>query len=48
MRISLRIYLSHDFFMELLSFGANVKVVQPESLAKKIKEALKANLEQYE
>lgn len=48
MRISLHIYLSHDFFMELLSFGANVKVIQPESLVKKLKEALKANLEQYE
>jgi len=30
--IKLTLYITHDFFMEILSFGENVKVIQPESL----------------
>ncbi len=35
-RVSLRIYPTHDFIMELLSFGAEVKVLEPLWLAKKV------------
>ncbi len=30
--IKLTLYITHDFIMEILSFGENVKVIQPESL----------------
>lgn len=36
-RIKLKIFLTHDFFMELLSYGENVKVIQPKSLKDKLK-----------
>ena len=36
--IKLTIFITHDFIMELLSFGDNVKVIKPQSLIKKIKE----------
>ena len=35
--IKLSLYLTHDFFMEVLSFGENVKVIQPESLISDLK-----------
>lgn len=35
-RISLQLYLTHDFFMELLSFGNEVKVIQPKALQTRI------------
>lgn len=37
LRISLKLYPTHDFFMELLSFGENVKVIAPKSLVKQLK-----------
>lgn len=37
LRISLKLYPTHDFFMELLSFGENVKVIAPESLVNHLK-----------
>lgn len=36
-RIQLKICVTHDFVMELLSFGDNVKVLKPKSLAKELK-----------
>ncbi len=36
LRISLRVHINHDFFMELLSFGNEMKVIQPESLKAEI------------
>ena len=47
LRISLNIYLTHDFKMELLSFGENVKVVEPKYFAKEIKEIYQSALKQY-
>lgn len=37
-RIKLTLFVTHDFVMELLSFGKNVKIVQPKSLAEEVKE----------
>lgn len=46
-RIKLNMYATHDLKMELLSMGANVKVIQPESLKNEIIHLLKKNLKQY-
>lgn len=32
LKIKLKVYLTHDFLMEILSYGSNVKVIQPKSL----------------
>ncbi|WP_099365429.1 helix-turn-helix transcriptional regulator [Sphingobacterium sp. 1.A.4] len=32
LRIRLRLFITHDFFMELLSFGQNLKVLSPQTL----------------
>jgi predicted DNA-binding transcriptional regulator YafY len=45
LRISLNIYLTHDFKMEILSFGENVKVIEPQDFAEELKETYKAALE---
>lgn len=37
LRIELLIYLTHDFFMELLSLGSNVRVIEPKELGMKLK-----------
>lgn len=37
LRIRLKLHVTHDFVMELLSFGDNMKVVEPKSLAAEIK-----------
>ena len=47
MIIKLRLCITHDFVMELLSFGANVKVLEPESLVKEIRLAHQHALAQY-
>lgn len=36
LRISLKLYITHDFFMEILSLGDKVKVIQPEKLKKQL------------
>ncbi len=46
-RIKLKLYLTHDLFMELLSFGDNMKVIEPKSLADEIKKAHKKAYKQY-
>jgi len=38
-KIKLRLYVTHDLIMELLSYGENMKVIEPKSLADKIKQA---------
>jgi predicted DNA-binding transcriptional regulator YafY len=45
--VELYVCPSHDFMMELLSMGANVKVLEPESLKKKIREKLLDAVELY-
>ena len=39
LRVKLRLCITHDFIMELLSFGDNMKVITPKSLADEIKTA---------
>lgn len=46
-RIKLKLCLTHDFIMELLSFGNNMKVIEPKKLADEIKEAHKNAYKQY-
>ena len=36
LRISLYLYETHDLLMELLSYGANLQVIQPKSLIDKM------------
>lgn len=46
-RIRLKVYLTHDFVMEILSYGDNVKVMQPESLIDEMKQSYNNALMQY-
>jgi predicted DNA-binding transcriptional regulator YafY len=45
--IKLKIYVTFDFEMELLSYGFNVQVLEPATLRESIKEKLKAALAVY-
>ena len=45
--IKLTLFLTHDFIMELLSYGGNVKVIQPESLIADLKKAYQDALNLY-
>jgi len=45
--IKLNLVVTHDFFMEILSFGESVKVIQPANLIAKIKDTYKNALNQY-
>lgn len=47
LRIKLNIVITFDFIMELLSHGEKVKVIQPESLKKKMKKRLEKALLHY-
>jgi predicted DNA-binding transcriptional regulator YafY len=47
LRVSLKLFITHDLIMELLSFGAEMKVLQPPTLADEIKKALKNAYKQY-
>ncbi|MBS1918671.1 MAG: WYL domain-containing protein [Bacteroidetes bacterium] len=46
-KIKLRLCLTHDLVMELLSFGDNMKVIEPKSLADQIKQAHEKAYRQY-
>jgi predicted DNA-binding transcriptional regulator YafY len=46
-RIQLKLYLTHDFIMELLSFGENVKVIEPMQLVDQIRDAHEMAFKQY-
>ena len=46
-RIKLKLCLTYDLIMELLSFGDSMKVIEPQSLVKKIKEAHEKAYKQY-
>lgn len=45
--VKLTLFVTHDFFMEVLSLGQNVKVIKPESLIADLKESYKKGLNQY-
>jgi predicted DNA-binding transcriptional regulator YafY len=47
LQISLKLCITFDLVMELLSFGDNMKVLQPKSLADEIKAAHQKAFEQY-
>lgn len=47
MKIKLKLHLTHDLVMELLSFGDNMKVIEPKSLADQIKQAHEKAYRQY-
>jgi predicted DNA-binding transcriptional regulator YafY len=38
LRLQLTVYVTHDLIMELLSYGQNVKVLQPESLKNQMRQ----------
>lgn len=46
-KIKLKLCLTHDLVMELLSFGDNMKVIEPKSLADQIKQAHEKAYRQY-
>jgi predicted DNA-binding transcriptional regulator YafY len=45
--IKITLYLTHDFIMELLSYGDNVKVISPEALINDLKAVYQNALNQY-
>jgi predicted DNA-binding transcriptional regulator YafY len=47
-RISVTVYLTHDFLMELLSYGDTVKILEPQSLIDDLKNIYKNAMQQYE
>ena len=47
LRIKLNLVITFDFVMEILSFGANVKVFQPKTLIDEIKNEIQNALKQY-
>jgi predicted DNA-binding transcriptional regulator YafY len=47
LRIRLTLFVTHDFIMELLSYGEHLKVIQPSSLAEAMKSAFRNALERY-
>jgi len=47
LRIELKIFITHDFFMELLSLGNNVKVIKPKSLIVNLKASYENALKNY-
>ena len=46
-RIKLKLCLTHDLVIELLSFGDNMKVIEPKQLADEIKEVHKKAYHKY-
>jgi len=47
LRLKLRLVLTHDFLMELLSHGDNVKVIAPDKLVNEVKTVYRSALDQY-
>ena len=48
LRVKLTLYITHDFFMELLSHGDTVRVIQPKSLIEAMKASCTSVLKMYE
>ena len=48
LRVKLTLYITHDFFMELLSHGDTVRVIEPASLIEDLKANYKSALGMYE
>lgn len=47
LKIKLTLYDTHNLVMELLSYGNNIKVIEPKFLVEKIKEANKNAFQKY-
>jgi predicted DNA-binding transcriptional regulator YafY len=47
LRVGLNLYITEDLIMELLSFGANMKVIAPQKLINKIVKAYRTAFESY-
>lgn len=47
LQVKLKLFITHDFVMELLSYGPDMKVLKPKSLVNAIKSAYKNALGQY-
>ena len=47
LQVKLKLCITFDFVMELLSFADNMKVIKPKSLIKEIKEAHERAFKQY-
>ncbi len=47
LRIKLKLFITHDLVMELLSYADNMKVIEPKSLANQIKQVHKKAFSQY-
>ncbi|MGM0566312.1 MAG: helix-turn-helix transcriptional regulator [Bacteroidota bacterium] len=48
LRIKMKLYITHDLKMEILSFGESVEVIKPESLRKGMKASLLKAISHYE
>jgi predicted DNA-binding transcriptional regulator YafY len=48
LQLRLKLCVTHDFLMELLSFGDQVKVLQPQELVNELKKTYLNTLEQYQ
>lgn len=48
LRIKLTLFITHDFFMELLSFGENLQIIKPKSLITEMKAVVKNVLNKYQ
>jgi len=48
LRVSLKIYITYDFIMEVLSHGEMVKVIKPGSLQQELKKTYQKALENYQ
>lgn len=48
LRVKLTLYITHDFFMELLSLGNTVRVIQPQSLIEAVKARCTSVLNMYD
>lgn len=47
LRIKLTLFITHDFIMELLSYGEHVKIIKPNSLIDTLKSTYKKALKRY-
>lgn len=47
-RLKLMLYITHDFIMELLSYGANLKVIEPVSLIDELKISCQNTIKRYQ
>ncbi len=47
-RVKLKVYVTVDFIMEVLSYGRTVKVIQPQNLIEELQEIYRLALQQYE